>query len=690
MNQTSKSNRGVLLVESIFLAALLSCAGCSSSNKIAMDGSPAEGGRPDAAVDLTVEQDGPEPRDGPVADSPAPPLPAPVCTVDRWCWQSPLPQGAQLNAVWSGGPAQTFAVGVAGTILHHDGQSWARMATSSDWPILSIWGSSPADLYAVGGVPGSGDTPAVATLLHYQGSVWSPVAPSALHGAHGFFSVWGSGPDDVYVIAAYGTILHYDGLSWSVVQHPFSDQMLYLTAIWGSGPDDIFAVGQEGMVLHYDGASWELSYDLWGSGHVLLQAVWGSGPTDVFAVGDSMIIHYDGSDWSTMPAPDASNLNAVWGRSPTDVYAAGSVDNHGAVLHYDGQAWSVVFSAATSAPLRGLHGVGAAGLIAVGDNGVVVRFDGSAWSEEPAAESQFNLGSSVWGSGPTDVFAAGNDGIQHYDGQSWTLMPSSSGAAKALWGSGPADVFAASNDGIQHYDGQSWTLMPSSSKAAKALWGSGPTDVFAAGRDCKISHYDGSSWSPMDAGLDPCPLSHGEFSGLWGTGPQDVYAIGSGQILEGNSFVHYDGESWSTVDVSPLQIRFGTALWGKGSQDIYAAGSFCPVSSPEPCSALLHFDGTTWELVTLPDVGGAGELLIYGLWGSGPSDVYAVGGSVFYVDGVPRPNPRGIIYHFDGQGWTKMVSGAGARLSGVWGSGQDDVFVIGAGQPGAILHRGPL
>ena len=61
------------------------------------------------------------------------------------------------------------------------------------------------------------------------------------------------------------------------------------------------------------------------------------------------------------------------------------------------------------------------------------------------------------------------------------------------------------------------------------------------------------------------------------------------------------------------------------------------------------------------------------VWGSGPSDVFAVG-------------DVGTIVHYDGTGWSVMSSGTHRCLAGVWGSSASDVFVVGS--YGTILHHG--
>jgi len=62
-----------------------------------------------------------------------------------------------------------------------------------------------------------------------------------------------------------------------------------------------------------------------------------------------------------------------------------------------------------------------------------------------------------------------------------------------------------------------------------------------------------------------------------------------------------------------------------------------------------------------------------GVWGSGASDVWAVG-------------DFGTIVHWNGNAWTSVSSGTTNYLSGIWGSASD-VWVVGSS--GTILRRRP-
>jgi hypothetical protein len=103
----------------------------------------------------------------------------------------------RLSGVWGSSGSDVFAVG--GTILHYDGTDWSPMSSGTTQSLsgVGVWGSSGSDVFAVGG-----------TILHYDGSEWSDMSSGT---TAGLWDVWGSSGGDVFAVGSYGTILHYGG-----------------------------------------------------------------------------------------------------------------------------------------------------------------------------------------------------------------------------------------------------------------------------------------------------------------------------------------------------------------------------------------------------------------------------------------------------------------------------------------------
>ena len=170
-----------------------------------------------------------------------------------------------------------------------------------------------------------------------------------------------------------------------------AERRMGLYDVWGSSGSDVFAVGNQGggdIILHYDGSAW--SSMLSGTTYGLL-GVWGSSGSDVFVVGSYFdldlfkyyvtILHYNGSTWSSMTTPLRATtyiLRHVWGSSGTDVFAVGadwdgSRYNGGTILHYNGSTWSSMESGTTK-QLSGVWGSSGSDVFAVGSYGTILHY----------------------------------------------------------------------------------------------------------------------------------------------------------------------------------------------------------------------------------------------------------------------------------------------------------------------------
>jgi len=334
---------------------------------------------------------------------------------------------------------------------------------------------------------------------------------------------------------------------------------------WSSSDPTVVAVAEDGTVTGVSAGSAEVTAvcdDVSGSALVEVRGLileslsfapgalyvypelhrsWGSSATDVFAVGGDegcwdpsaayscyshgLILHYEGTSWETMPAPDeTASLAGVWGSSANDVFAVGSA---GTILHYDGATWTKIR-------------------------------DGE------------DLGA-VWGSSAEDVFAVG-EGILHYDGQTWTAASTPEGSTflSGIWGSSGTDVFAVGRFGtILHYDGHGWTRMsvPVGDEGLLDVWGTSDDNVFAVGESGTVLHYDGVAWAK-----ESVPVTN-DLTGIWGSSANDVYAIGASDLSSGGDglsvVLHYDGTGWGVAESEIPRSLLG--LWGT-TEDVVLVG----------------------------------------------------------------------------------------------------------------------
>ena len=299
----------------------------------------------------------------------------------------------------------------------------------------------------------------------------------------------------------------------------------------------------------------------------------------------------------------------------------------------------------------------------------------------------------VWASRTTPATAdTPESALFHWNGTTWSAVLSLPGHAPgAVFGTGAAEVIVS-------------TYRCASGYAA----GCGP-DI--GGRIYR-SEDGGANWSedPLPSVVGARPITH-----LSGT-PGNVHALAATNFI-----LRFDGSAWSTVfsgfDDSQGKPQALTLLsanegyfvtcwgWGRWDGTVWTfhgvQSSFCDVNSvwgTRDASGALHlytvgnqnfsngvrvwrFDEQSQSFASTPvfsDGNGANAGSGDGIWGSGPNDVYVIGRL------EPGPS-NGRLYHFDGTSWQRVTAvDPIPSTRGIWGTGPADVWVpLSNGQ---ILH----
>lgn len=144
----------------------------------------------------------------------------------------------------------------------------------------------------------------------------------------------------------------------------------------------------------------------------------------------------------------------------------------------------------------------------------------------------------VWGDGTT-VWAVTEEGdVLRWDGTAWTIHARELGALFAIWGSGPTDLWIGGANGVFHGTGasaQAIVFQPVATPgddtiAIKSIWGAGPNDLWAVGGATdefgtsrgKVLRYRatgdaGPAWSVDALSSRPLAFSRvfGGASGVW-------------------------------------------------------------------------------------------------------------------------------------------------------------------------------
>lgn len=311
-----------------------------------------------------------------------------------------------------------------------------------------------------------------------------------------------------------------------------------LSSVWGSGPNDVYVVGGSGDVpplaemYHYDGAVWR-TIDVSGTGGFGLVWVYGFGPSDVYAVGlGGTVLHYDGTGWTKLNAGTTRSLWGIWGSSPTDIWIVGEgpkfdpEDPSPTIIHYDGSGLPSGFTAHTLAypaendrdarSLFKVWGVGSK-VFAVGAAGLIVEYDATSnlWFQVFGGANANEDFVSLWGTSDSNIVAVGGRSgarISDYNGSSWTTVkPSGVGGLNAVFMDDPAMAIAGGVGGyVCHYDPA--TNIPVAETAPTttdihAIWGDGAGRYYAVGGDFSFPFSDGVCLVRTygDPGITPVP-----------------------------------------------------------------------------------------------------------------------------------------------------------------------------------------
>ena len=460
-----------------------------------------------------------------------------------------------------------------------------------------------------------------------------------------------------------------------------------LRGVWSSGEYNAFAVGLFGTLLHYDGSDW-ISIPSGTMKH--LNAVWGDGGNHVIAVGDDgTVIRSDdgGVAWATVtPRPTTEDLMDVWGDGGNYVVAVG---DDGTVIWSDngGVAWATVTPRPTTEDLSGVWGDGGNHVIAVGDDGVVIwTDDGATWDAVTPPPTGDDL-SGVWGDGGNHVVAVGDDGtvIRSDDGgATWTAITAGSAGddLSDVWGhEGGGNIYAVGNGGtilVSTNGGVAWTTMQSDTmRALNDVYGSSGGCVFAVGAAGTILHYchcvcpgsTGFGGTACDGTgweeLDSGTNLH--LTDVWVLSDNDAFAVGGGWTggSTNSLILRYDGANWSpTITGVTVSVPFH-GVWAEPSgQRAYAVAVNGNV---------CRHDSSGWSNKVL-----AGGVVLDDVWGSSADHIIAVGGTY---------NESNIwLSNDDGTTWSERSSGAWPRLHDVCGSSAQDIVAVANG--GTTLWSG--
>jgi hypothetical protein len=316
--------------------------------------------------------------------------------------------------------------------------------------------------------------------------------------------------------------------------------------------------------------------------------------------------HWDGTSWLVIPSPnfgaDDNHLLSVDAVAANDVWAVGYYLNEFGIAqtlaqHWDGTQWSVV-------------------------------------ATPNSTNTQDNELLSVEAASPGDVWAVGyaidNDGVgrtltQHWDGTSWSIVPSPNpaegeygNALRDLAVISPTDIWAVGFFVNEHYASRTLTL-----------------------------HWDGVQWD-----IIPSPNVGADWNipfSVDAAAADDVWVVGYYYNVHDFAYrglsEHWDGIQWTPVFVPPVGDEDQRLLWvdAASSDNVWAVGAYGGYTYSSQ-ALIEHWDGTSWNHVPGANFGPVDYNLLVGVKEVTPDNIWAVGSNRSYEN--YNGDPETLVEHY--------------------------------------------
>jgi hypothetical protein len=170
---------------------------------------------------------------------------------------------------------------------------------------------------------------------------------------------------------------------------------------------------------------------------------------------------------------------------------------------------------------------------------------------------------------------------------------------------------------------------------------------------------------------------------VWAASAADAWAVGTSAPATGGTTAtlaeHWNGKRWNLITIpNPApgpNVLNGVA--GSGPADVWAVG-YRFDSGGNGKTLTEHWNGSRWEIVPSPNVGGSGFLFAVSVLG--PDSAFAVG----FFDNSPNGFPQTLIEHWDGLTWTVQLSPNTTSFINLFSSvvavSKADAWAVGYGQ----------
>jgi hypothetical protein len=318
-----------------------------------------------------------------------------------------------------------------------------------------------------------------------------------------------------------------------------------------------------------------------------LRAVAVASAGDAWAVGSSgtrsLIVHWNGRTWSSVPSPSPASPSSLYGVTATsarNAWAVGVTGNRTLILHWNGRIWARVSSPGPgNSSLYGVAATSATSAWAVGTTGartLILHWNGKTWARL-ASQRGFLSGIAV--TSARNAWAVGSDNtmhtlILHWNGKSWKRS-ASPGA--------PPHAYPFLN-GI-------------AAISARRTWAVGDSTVCGCGPGESMTlRWTGRAWKGVRS---PSPGGGTTLFSVAAVSASRAWAVGisgEGDSLTKAVILRWNGTAWARV-ASP-EPRASSGLFGVATTAggrAWAVGSTTNKNRAQDQTLILRWNGTSWK-----------------------------------------------------------------------------------------------
>jgi hypothetical protein len=318
----------------------------------------------------------------------------------------------------------------------------------------------------------------------------------------------------------------------------------------------------------------------------------------------------------------------------------------------------------------------------------VCSYNGFCPTSLPAAQTLV----SIWGDGTGVAWAVSTEGnVLRWDGAQWKVHASDLGPLAVVWGSGPTDVWIGGDNGIQHGTGPNsaaltftTSFLPDAGTRIASIWGLSGSDVWAVGTGMDPNtgglvgaafHFTGEKWTVERVLSDSAGYSH-----VWGSAGSGVWIAGQRPMPDAPWLMELaisrtsDGGDFTEIALPPdphVPAPLGAPATLRGASAVSDTSIWLhggSVSSPLTWRGTSSDNGKTFTFTAERD-GSLNAPQINALFGTAANDIWTAG-------------DYGQVRHWNGTKWTgTAVTTTNLPVTNpfyaVWAHGSSEVWLAG-------------